>query len=173
MIKQQVLPHCTPTHTTDSMTPVHAPRASFPSNHKCFSGILTTWCVPQRSVSPRSAWQREASAARRSQRRLVCRCRPRSAKAGVHRVFFVDAAAASRDEEAVGVSRKTHISRSFSDHCSLCSIPRFKRSFLFGSVWLLAVSPAAFFLVFVVCHASSSTFLGCAPCSCCCSHVHG
>ena len=62
------------------------------------------------------------------------------------------------------ISRKT---RRFSGHCSLCSIPRF----LFGFLWFFSVSLAAFFSLFwlfgVVCHAR------CAPCSCCCSHVHG
>ena len=52
----------------------------------------------------------------------------------------------------------------------LCSIPRFKRSFLCGFLWFFAVSLAAFFLLSwlfgVVCHARF------APCSCCCSHVH-
>ena len=58
----------------------HRPQAAFPSRSQVFSGILTTtWCDPQRSVSPWSAWRREASAARRSRRRLVGRCRQRSA----------------------------------------------------------------------------------------------
>ena len=196
MIKQQVLPHCTPTHMTDSMTLIHAPRASFPSNHLCFSGILTTWCDSQRSISPWSAWRREASAARRSRRRLVCRGRPRSggcrgcarmatwrrATSGGHVarrlvciVFSLSMLQRLRETKRLwGVSRKTPISRRFSGHCSLCSIPRFKRSFLFCSVLSL---PGRFFSLFwlfgVVCHASSRTFLGCAPCSCCCSHVHG
>ena len=69
------------------------------------------------------------------------------------------------------VSRKTRISRRFSGHCCLCSIPRFKRSFLCGFLWFFAVSLAAFFSLFwlfgVICHARF------APCSCCCSHVHG
>ena len=69
------------------------------------------------------------------------------------------------------VSRKTRISRRFSGHCSLCSIPRFKRSFLCLFLWFFAVSLEALFsfswLFGVVCHARF------APCSCCCSHVHG
>ena len=69
------------------------------------------------------------------------------------------------------VSRKTRISRKFSGHCSLCSIPRFKRSFPCGFLWFFAVSLAAVFSLFllfgVVCPARF------APCSCCCSHVHG
>ena len=68
-------------------------------------------------------------------------------------------------------SRKTRKTRRFSGHCSLCSIPRFTRSFLCGFLWFFVVSLAVFFLLSwsfgVVCHA---TF---APCSCCCSLVHG
>ena len=56
--------------------------ASFPSKSQLFSGILTTWYDPQRSVSPWSEWRPEASAAGRSRRRLVCRCRQRSAGCG-------------------------------------------------------------------------------------------
>ena len=47
-----------------------------------FSSFLPTWSDPQRSVSPWSAWRREASAPRRSRRRLVCRTRQRSASCG-------------------------------------------------------------------------------------------
>ena len=69
------------------------------------------------------------------------------------------------------ISRKTRTSRRFSGQCSLCSIPRFKRSFLCGFLWFFEVSLAAFLSLFwlfgVVCHARF------APCSCCCSHVHG
>ena len=42
-----------------------------------FSSLLTTWCDPQRSVSPWSAWRPEASAPR-----WVCRRRQRSAGCG-------------------------------------------------------------------------------------------
>ena len=58
---------------TDSMTHIHATQASFPSRSQVFSGILTTWCDRQRSVSQWSAWRREASVAS-----LVYRCRERS-----------------------------------------------------------------------------------------------
>ena len=55
---------------------MHTPQATFPSRSQVFSSLFTTtWCDPQRSVSPWSAWRREASAARRSRRRLVCRRR--------------------------------------------------------------------------------------------------
>ena len=43
-----------------------------------------------------------------------------------------------------------HKTRRFKGHCSLCSIPRFKRSFLFGFLWFFAESLAAFFLVVLV-----------------------
>ena len=62
----------------DDLSIYHKPH--FPRDPKCFSGILTTtWCDPQRSVSPWSAWRREASAARRWRRHLVRGCRQRSA----------------------------------------------------------------------------------------------
>ena len=78
--KQQVFPHCTPTHVTDSMTFPHTTsHISLKIPSVC--NLLTT-TYPQRSVSPWSAWRREASAARRSRRRLVCRRRQRSAGCG-------------------------------------------------------------------------------------------
>ena len=62
------------------LRPVSAHKPHFPQDPQVFSGILTTtWCDPQRSVSPWSAWRREAWAAKRSRRRMVCRCRQRSA----------------------------------------------------------------------------------------------
>ena len=61
----------------DDISTHHKPH--FPQDPKCFSSLLATWCDPQRSVSPWSAWRRGASAARRSRRRLVRGCRQRSA----------------------------------------------------------------------------------------------
>ena len=46
------------------------------------SSFLTTWCDPQRSVSPWSAWRPEASAPRKSRPRWVCRNRQRSGGKG-------------------------------------------------------------------------------------------
>ena len=65
---------------TDLMT---YPYTTSHISHKSqvFSSLLTTWCDPQKSVSPWSAWRCEASAARRSRRRLVWRCRQRAALA--------------------------------------------------------------------------------------------
>ena len=212
----------------------------FPQDPKLLSGILTTTrCDPQRSVSPWSAWQPEASAARRSRRGLVCRCRQRSAgcrgcartatwrratsgdrvvrrlvcascfpfmfrltSLGVSSVSLVCGSTAVMSSafvpqrssvdpcctvssvrkrlqasgterqvknqhltvqnkrrrlcssmlERLGetkrlweVSRKT---RRFSGHCSLGSSSHKKLSFLFGFLWLLAVSFAVFFSLF-------------------------
>ena len=79
--KQQVFTHRTLTHMTDLMTyPYTTSHISFKS--QVFSSLLTTWCDPQRSVSPWSAWRLQASAPRRSRRRLVCRRRQRSAGCG-------------------------------------------------------------------------------------------
>ena len=48
------------------------------------------------------------------------------------------------------VSRKRRISRKFSGHCSLCSIPRFKRSFLCGFLWFFRSESRGVFLVVLV-----------------------
>ena len=53
------------------------PTASFSSNHKLTRILRATWCVAQKNASPWSEWPPKASAARRSRRRLVCRCRQR------------------------------------------------------------------------------------------------
>ena len=74
--KQQVFPHCTPTHMTDSMTPIHAPQASFPSYHKC----LQDFCVQDGAFHRRmfrqgyartATWPR-ATSVNHGARRLVC-----------------------------------------------------------------------------------------------------
>ena len=159
MIKQQVLPHCTPT------------QPQFPHITSVFQALpQNAWCVPQGSVSPWSAWRREASAARRSQRRLVSCCRQRSAgcrgcarmatwrraTSGDHArrlvcIVFSLSMLQRAGRRGCGeyLARHTFLADSVVT-VLFCSIPRFKRSFLLGFLWFLAVSLAAFFLVVLV-----------------------
>ena len=63
-IELHIFPYRTLTHMTDLMTyPFTTSHISLKS--QVFSSLLTTWCDPQRSVSPWSAWRREASAAKK------------------------------------------------------------------------------------------------------------
>ena len=74
---QHNFPYRTLTHMTDFTTyPYTASHISLKS--LLFSSLLTTWCDPQRSVSPWSAWRPEASAPRKSRSRWACRNRQRS-----------------------------------------------------------------------------------------------
>ena len=50
----------TPTHMTDPMTHPHT-TSHTSLKPQVFSGVLTTWCDPQRSVLPWSAWRRRCA----------------------------------------------------------------------------------------------------------------
>ena len=76
--KQHVFTHCTLMHMTDSMTPIHAPQHHFRQNHNCFQAFS------QHGAIRRGAFRHGTHGDPRlrqpeDRRRLVCRCRQRSA----------------------------------------------------------------------------------------------
>ena len=81
MTNQHIFPCCTLTDMTGLMTyPYTTSHISLKS--KVFSSFLTTWCDPQRSVSPWSAWRPEASAPRTRKSRPCWACRNRQRSGG-------------------------------------------------------------------------------------------
>ena len=82
-----------------------------------FSSLLTTWCDPQRSVSPWSAWRPEAPAPRRSRPRWACRNRQRSAGCG-GRARTATWRRATSGDRVVGAGLCVHVLLHVSTHIS-------------------------------------------------------